>query len=251
MSKKIIAISLALLIMVVGFVGCGKKDTVNINGKDYYVMTDEDGEAVINDKNQAVGLVTDESGEIVTYEDGEPQTYYIKIFDSYEQNEYAYGEHYKLPLLKGWSIGAGDRITKDGTDGKTYIELAKIKEFKTVDGEKETFNDYITEVDANNKQIADAFENEETMDKLIEGNPGLAAYKGGKIELGETVTMIKGRQYTVRTFEITDASGKSVHYAENYYFVDEDVLYKMSYVSQENVEKMEFRAYLDDFVFIP
>ena len=251
MSKKIIAVSLALLIMVVGFVGCTKKDTISINGKEYYVMTDENGDAVINDKNQAAALVTDADGETVTYENGEPQTYLVKIFDTYEQGEYAYGEHYKFPLLKGWSTDGVNKITKDGTDGKTYIEVIRVKEFKKVDGKKETLDDYLATVDDNNKQIADALADDAVMDNLIKENPDVAAYKGCKLELGESITMIKGRQYTIRTYEIIDANGNSIHYAENYYFVEDDILYNVSFVSMEKVEKINFREYLNDFVFIP
>lgn len=250
MSKKIIAVSLALLIMVVGFVGCGKKDIITINGEEYYVMTDDNGDAVINDKNQAAALVTDSSGETVTYENGEPQTYLVKIFDTYEQGEYAYGEHYKLPLLKGWSISGFNKVVKDGTDGKTYIEFVTVKELEKVDGKYPTTEEALKETDGYNQQIADAFANEETMSNLIKENPEFAQFEGCKIELGKSTTIINGRNYTVRTTDVVDESGKSVHYAETYYFIDGKTLYSVNFVSTETVEKIDFREYLQDFVFI-
>ena len=251
MSKKIIAVSLALLIMVVGFVGCGKKDIITINGEEYYVMTDDNGDAVINDKNQAAALVTDSSGETVTYENGEPQTYLVKIFDTYEQGEYAYGEHYKLPIIKGWSISGLNKIVKDGTDGKTYIEFVFVKELEKVDEKYPTIDECLAETDDYNQQIADAFADEKVMENLIKENPEFAMYKGCKIELGKSNTMIKGRNYTVRTTEIVNESGTTIHYAESCYFIDSGALYSVNFVSQENVEKIEFQKYLQDFVFIP
>lgn len=251
MSKKIIAVSLALLIMVVGFVGCGKKDTVSLNGEEYYVMTDDDGNVVINDKNQAAALVTDSDGETITYENGEPQTYLVKIFDSYEQGDYAYGEHYKMPIPKGWSTSGSNKIVKDGTDGKTSIEFVFVKELEKVDGKYPSIEESLAETDDYNQQIADAFANPETMNKLVENNPEFAQYKGCKIDLGKTTTMVKGRSYSVRVVEITDESGKTIHYAETYYFVDNNTLYSMNFVSSEKVEKIDFREYLENFAFIP
>ncbi len=248
MSKKIIAVSLALLIMIVGLVGCTKKkDTTTINGKEYLIMTDENGDAVINDKNQAAALVTDHDGELVNGDDGEPQTYLVKIFDTLDENGYAYGEHYKLPVPDGWTVGRGNRILKDGTNEKTYIEFVFIKELE----DDETIQDYIAKVDADSKQLADVFANDEAMDNLIKENPELAAYKGSKAELGTSSTMINGRGYTIRTYEIINADGKSIRYSEQYYFEDDGNIYCVQFISEEEVQKIEFLVYLQDFVFVP
>lgn len=252
MSKKIIAISLALLMMVVGFVGCKKNDTnTTVNGGDYLAMTHEDGGIVIDDNNNVVVVVTGKDGEIIEDSEGEPQTRLVKIYDAYVQGGDVYAEHYKLPILDGWTVGEGNKLVKEGTDGKTYIEVVKVKELEEIDGKKETIDDYLVTVDENNQQFVDILENDQAMDKLIKEDPSLEALKGGKVTVDKGNTLINSRRYIFRTFEITDKDGKSIHHAENYYFTDADVIYLISYVSVENVEKIDFADYLNDFVFIP
>ena len=214
MSKKIIALSLAILFIVTCFVACGKKyDTTKVNGDNVILVTDEDGNPVIHDADNVIALVTDSDGEVLTYENGEDQTRYIQIKDALEVEGYAYGENNKMKLLNGWSIGTGSRLVKEKTDGKCYIQFTKNKVLK---GE-ETIEDYLDAVDTQNDSLVDVFKQKGYTLTITDGT---ASISGGKIAAEK------------RVFKIVDSEGTVVHYAENYYFVAGKTIHSLNYVCE-------------------
>lgn len=252
MEKKIIAVALVLVLMVTAFVGCGKKyNTTKLNGKEYLLHTDAEGNTMIKD-DQIVAVVTDRDGEIVTYEDGENQTYYVDIPGSLVIDGVVRGDNFKLNILKGWTSTDYNKIIKDKTDDKCYIQFNKVKEF----GKDENLELYLEKIDEQNQEIIDAFSNEEIMNNLIKQNPDVAKFKGCTytIDKSDTIITTENLQCRARIHKAVDKDGNLVHYAENYYFVIDKALYSLDYACEDGVgydAEFNFREYtLENFTFV-
>ena len=253
MSKKIIAVSLALFLIVTCFVACGKKyETTKINGEEVILVTDENGQPVINENNELVALVTDRAGEVLTYENGENQTRYIGLQNALEIEDVAYGEHYKFNILSGWEMGSGPRLNKKGTDGKCYIEFSQTYTLKM----NEIFIDAFADTDKANEDIQKAFEDEAKMKELIKNNPALAKYEGCKYTIDLQDTTFTSKAYPCRKYvhKIVNAEGDVVHYVNSYYFLASKTIYCVSYNCVDGIgydAEFDFDAYLrTNFTFV-
>ena len=253
MDKKIIAVALVLVLMVTAFVGCGQKyKTTEIGGKDYLLQTDVEGNTIVKEEG-IVAVVTDRDGEIITYENGENQTYYVPIPGSLVIDGVVRGDNFKLNILDGWTSTDNNIIFKDKTDNKCYIQFTKIIDKFEKD---ENLDTYLEKVDEQDEKVAEAFSNEETMNNLIKDNPYIASFKGGKytIEKSDTVLTTDSIHCQVRIHKIVDKDGKVVHYAENYYFVSYKSVYKLDFVCMDGEgydETFNFKAYADEnFKFV-
>lgn len=234
MSKKIIAVSLALFMIVTCFVACGKKyETTKINGKDVILVTDENGDPVINEKNQVIALVTDEAGEVLTHSNGEDQTRYIQLKEALEIKGVVYGDKYKMNVLDGWEIGRGTKIYKKDTDSKCYISFTDNSNFSPTN----TIDDYFVQVDAQDEQLRVGFEKQ-----------------GYDYDVKKETTTVSGNSGWHYTYKITDSEGKILHYAENYYFVVAKTLYSVNYACVDGIgydESFNFGSYvMSNFTYI-
>ncbi|MBO5943870.1 MAG: hypothetical protein J6Q50_01075 [Clostridia bacterium] len=253
MDKKIIAVALVLVLMVTAFVGCGQKyKTTKVGDGEYLLQTDREGNTIIREEG-IVAVVTDREGEILTYQNGENQTYYVPIPGSLVIDGVVRGDNFKLNILDGWTSTDHNKIIKDKTNNNCYIQFSKIiNEFE----KDENLGTYLEEVDKQNEKIAEAFSNEETMNNLIKDNPDIAALKGSKytIEKSDTVLTKDSIHCQVRVHKIVDKEGKVVHYIENYYFVSDKSVYKLDFacVGGEGYdETFNFKAYANEnFTFV-
>lgn len=230
MNKKIIAILLVFTLVITCFVACQKQkyETTNINGMDLLLYTDENGNTVINDDNQLVAVVTDREGEIITYENGEEQTYNIQITGSWVGEDVIRNKDYELAIPEGWRGTEDDKIIKRDTDDNCYISFI---ENKTL-GENENFAAYLEAIDIQNAQLIDAFKAE-----------------GYTLTVDRKTTTIgtSGTKYEWYAYKIVDGDGAVVHYAENYYFIASKTIYSVNYVCEEGVgydETFNFGEYL-------
>ena len=253
MSKKIIALSLALILIVTCFVACGKKyETTKINGEEVILVTDENGNPIINEKNEVVVLVTDRAGEVLTYANGEDQTRYISLQNALEIKGVAYGEHYKMNVLDGWIIGNGDKLIKDKTDGKCYIQFLDVHTL----GMNEKFDEVFAETDKANKEMFDVLNDEEALKKLAETNPEVEKYIGGKATNETKSIQLTDEAYPCRVYtaKIVDKDGNIVHYVETYYFLVDNTIYSINYYCADGVgydAEFNFEEYLrNSFTFV-
>ena len=227
MNKKILAVALALLFVVTAFTACKSKlDMTEINGNEYPLMTDKDGETIVNQDNQVAVLVTDREGEVITYADGEDQTYWLQLDGDYVTDDMIQGKLYKLGVPKGWTGNKYGRVEKDKTDGKCYIKFTTHSKLKA----EETLETYLEIVDANDESIAEAINDPIQMEELIKKNPSFEIYKDCKCTINKSTGMIVGSiSVDIRTFKIVDKDGNVVHYTENYYFVSKGTVYSVDY----------------------
>ena len=230
MNKKILAVALAILFIATAFTACKTKlDMTEINGTEYPLLTDENGETIINEDNQVAVIVTDRDGEVVTYENGEEQTHWLQLSGDYVTDNQVQGKLYKLGVLKGWTGSTYGRVEKNKTDGKCYIKFTNHKKLKS----EETLETYMDTVDASNEMIGDVINDPVQFEASLEKNPALAVYKDCKYESSKSDATVGGKysaQY--RSYKITDKNGNIVHYAENYYFEYEGVVYSIDYACE-------------------
>jgi hypothetical protein len=248
MNKKILALALALVFIATAFTACKKgPELTEINGEEYPLAQNANGETIINEDNQIAVLVTDKNKEVLTYSDGENQTHWLQINGPLVIQDRVQTKEYSLGIPKGWQGNEiSGKVTKDGTDGKCYIQLMKVDSLK---GET-TIETYLEEVDAQNTAIAEAFEDEEQMDALIAQYPGYAAYKGCKYTFAKNTAMISsGLNANVRVHKIVDKNGEVIHFAENYYFVANKSIYKLDYICEGGTgydDEFNFRQYISE-----
>lgn len=228
MNKKILAVALALLFVVTAFTACKSKlEMTKINGKEYPLMTDEDGNTVVNEDNQVAVLVTDEDGDVIKYENGEDQTRWIQLPGSVVVNNAIQDKEYKMIIPEGWTgSSARGRIFKDGTDEKCYMSFAKISEVS----EDMNLEIYLESIDEQNEELGPTLE-----------------------DIGQTLTVdksedsIKGINYNKYVYKIVDGNGQVIHYVENYYFTTEKNMYLLTYACEKGIgydESFEFRGYI-------
>mgnify|MGYP003303641616 CR=1 FL=1 len=253
MEKKIIAIALVLVVMVTAFVGCGQKyKTTKVGNNEYLLHTDAEGNTIIKD-DQLVAVVTDREGEIITYENGENQTYYVPVPGSLVIGGIVRGDNFTLNILDGWTSTDYNRINKDKTENKCYIKFEKIlNEFE----KDENMDTYLEEVSERNQEVVDVFEDEQKMSELVKKNPALAKFSGCTytIEKSNASLTKDGIPCKVAVHKAVDKDGKLIHYAENYYFTSGKSLYKLDYVCEDGVgydENFDFKSYINqNFTFV-
>lgn len=252
MEKKIIAIALVLVLMVTVFVGCGKKyETTKINGQDVLLATDKEGNTIV-ENNQLAAVVTHRDGEPITFGNGEPQTYYVKVPGSMVIDGLVRGSNFTLELLDGWTPTDTDRIIKDKTENKCYIQFSETKELE----KNEKFADAFVETDKANKEMIDVLNDEEALKKLAETNPEVEKYIGGKATNDIKSIQLTDEAYPCRVYiaKIVDKDGNVVHYAETYYFLVDNTIYSINYYCADGVgydAEFNFEEYLrNSFTFV-
>lgn len=252
MEKKIIAVALVLVIMVTAFVGCGQKyKTTKINGGEYILHTDAEGNTVV-ENNQFVAVVTDNNGEPITFGNGEPQTFYVPVPGSIPIDGIMYGSNFTLKLLDGWTSTNVDRINKDDTNNKCYIQFLKSR---TLDKD-ETLAEALKETEEINKQLVETINNEEKLKELIKTKPEVEKYLGSKATYDISAGTFTADAYSCRTYKskIVDKNGEVIHYAESWYFLVDKNIYCMNYVCTDGVgydESFDFGSYLrESFTFV-
>ncbi len=228
MSKKIIALSLVLVIAATVFTACQKKpDIYKINGVDVPVMTNEDGKAIVGDDNRICAIVTDREGEIVTYENKEPQTYWLTVKNSFVVDDTVYTPVFAMKGLDGWEFNAIGNMEKKKTDGKCRIHCALVAEKDYLDS---SLDEYLKMLD--DRSILAKEEYEKSGYKVsVEKRPVEAT--------ADKIPMVYYKEV------IFNADGSIANYSECLYFqYGEKDKYVIRYTSEEGV------GHKDDFNFL-
>lgn len=243
MNKKILALALAIVFIATAFTACKRgPELTKINGMELPLETNKDGETIINEDNQIAVLVTDRDNEVLTYADGENQTYWVQINGPLVIEDKVQTKECTLGIPSGWEGDSiSGRVIKKNTDGKCYIQLTKMKTLK----DKESLDAYLEGIDAQNTAIAEAFADEEQMNTLIEQNPSFETFRGCTYSVAKSTAVLTSKTLNcqVRVNKITDKDGNVIHFAENYYFVADKTIYKLDYICEEG------KGYKDNFNF--
>ena len=247
MSKKIIAVALVIICIALMFTACSDEmKIVKIKGNEYAAVTDENGNAIVDASNRLQALVTDGDGNVVTHENGEPQTHWVPI-DPYAviDGKY-YTPDFVLNSIKGWTYDTAGILVKDKSNNNTKIQIAQVIEPKIpVEGtenatekqyiENPTFEDYIEYKDKIDAQALPAFESE-----------------GYKVSYKKETVSLTARDITMISYVsvIYNSDGSIFNYNETLYFkLDEKTWYSIQYTSARGDgydESFDFRAFINE-----
>lgn len=238
MEKKIIAVALVLVLMVTVFTACGKKYLMKeFEGVEYPLVTDEDGNTVIDESNGVAFYVTDENKEIATNDKGETQTNWVTLKGDLATEKILKGDFYQLNVPEGWEAdGAAGRLEKK--DSNEMCSITPIKIVPEIEKNK-TYSDYIAEYEDGLKQLEDGLK------------------KDGHtvtVEKSSTVITEKGLVCAKYVFDANDKDGNSLIHSENMFFLRGKTIYKLEYFSLSGIgydKNFNFEAYLNEnFVLV-
>lgn len=214
MNKKLAAVFCVAVLMVSVFAACGKKaQTVNIDGVEYPVATDDEGNTILSDDGEIAVYVTDANGKYVTDANGERQTNLVDFPNRLVSGNVIETPAYKwvFPETEGWSVDSRGMAAKDGTDSAVHIK--------------------VVEIDPNRKS---------SLESVVEN-----AIKGGEETLVEVKKTYPDASLEVKdvkfssdsipgkmiTFSVKDENGKIIHYGEDIFFDIDGIAYKIEYAS--------------------
>ena len=164
MEKKIIAVALVLVLIVTAFTACGKKYLMQeFDGIEYPVVTDDEGNTILNESNGVAFYVTDENNEIATNDKGETQTNWVTLKSDLATDDILAGDFYRLTVPKGWeAAGGAGRLEKKDTN-----EMCCITPVTLVDKMEKgkTYNDYVVSYEDVLKKAVDGFKEDGNSEK--------------------------------------------------------------------------------------
>lgn len=215
MSKKIIALLvIATVVFMCVFAACDKGTYVNpATDKKYKLVTDEDGQKVLNDDGELLVYVTDEHGRIVKDENGEEMTEVQGFIGQIEDDGLVEDFAYKLLLPEGW------KSVKDTTG---EFENKKKEQTCSITILNEKYVDYYKM-------------NKDFYDKLSKD-------KSVKLTWDEGLELRDGAEKVCR-FTMQNEDGMSVMY----FYENSDNLYKVLFVAQNAEDAESVLADAEDF----
>ncbi len=226
MSKKIVAISLALVLIVTCFVACGKENyrIEKINGQEYVLATNEDGEVITDESGNVIVHPTDASGKVMKNEDGVPYTNRVEAPDYVAKNKIETDE-YVFQIKEGWNFNRIANRYEKVDAGRNCVAL--VCEFEMPEG-CETIEDYIEETKEKSKDFIDAIKKQ--------------------YNYSETATNVsfsdKNIEAIAYEIEIKDNEGKMINYTYSIYFLYGDKVMSVDYICQngyyEEINAFEF-----------
>ncbi len=228
MSKKIIAVSCVLIMLVLVITACQKKPaTTEINGEQYVLVTDAEGNTMLTSDGFIRAYVLDDKGYPVTNTDGSYAEKLVTV-----ANDVIVGDktistaEYALTMPKGWLPGDAGIFTKVGTDNKCTIRMGFADELKEI-----SYAEFVQNDISQNQLFAQTYQqqnpdNEITMDV-------------------KDITIVHGNvNATSRTYMIKDPSGKVIHYAVMIFYPYNDQAYFINLACPEGA------GYDEDFDFL-
>ncbi len=218
MSKKILAVSMAVVIMALIFVGCKKDEPIirKIGGTEYVLATDKDGNTILDEQNQILVYPTNSDGEYVTDKDGNVSTSYVNLGNaSIVTGDKAITSTYILKSSEGWYMYQSGYVVKDGfEENECYIKVIDM-------GESTDTENYVTYAEGfyeKNLEYKKQFED--------------AGYEVSVI-LDDTVITNKEISAKRQRCMVKDQSGTVILYTENHYFEYGGETYEINYACSE------------------
>lgn len=232
MTKKIIAVSLVILLIAVSFVACGKDKGYLLakdqDGIEHAYVTDSEGNTVLSDDGNIRVYETDKNGEIATDADGNKRENtvekpeYEASADKYETADFV------LNITDGWKKAEGGKYIK-GENADCFITVSKdFTDFKNGEGALEY-------------KLQDTIAlNEQVINKFKEQYP-VAVFNHDYKE-------INGKNMYFLEYYVEDANKKAVLYSILYYFVVGENIYCITYADTNGKEynpDYDFSTYIE------
>lgn len=231
MIKKILAVVLAAVLVVLCFAACGKKPKKeDVYGVDQPVAYNDNGYAIFNDEGFLRVYDTDEKGNIKYDSEGNPEYKYYDVGGSYVHDETLETPGYAFKMPSGWKVKDNSTFTKNGTDGACNVKIILAEHTSA----ELTFEQY---VDMNK------IKNEETVNQLKESGSDVTM-DTELFTLGQTQSPAYAATYLVK-----DADGKVMHYAVSIYYLYQSDIYLINYICEDGAgydESFDFLSYVKE-----
>lgn len=232
MTKKIIAISCVLVMLVIAITACRKKpETTEINGQEYVLVTDAEGNTMLSSDGLIRAYVLDEKGYPVTNTDGSYAEKLVTVVeDEIVGDKSVSTSEYSLTMPKGWETDNAGVFTKIGTDSQCTIRMGFSDALEEI-----SFAEYVQNNISQNELFISTFKQEHpeytaTMDT-----------KGVNFADGKTIG-------NANIYKIADADGKVVHYAVMIYYPYNGQAYYINYACANGTgydEEFDFVSYIE------
>lgn len=226
MSKKIIAVALIMVFMVTGLVAC-KRDypTVIVDGKEYVVSTDKNGDVILDKNGDYIVYPTDVKGNFYKDAEGERQTNKVEKPDSDKENTET---SYIMTAPKGWTLDETTGKIVNDKNKDMYLQVAKFE-----NQDVENLDEYLvalSEKDAN------------LITELMKIYPD-STKENFETEITEKNIKAKGISY-----KFVDSEGKVVLYSWSLYFMSGRDVYKLYCGCSNNSydENIDIEALFDE-----
>lgn len=211
MEKKIIAVSLVIILIAVSFVACGKNKGYKL-AKDEYgfehaYVTDAEGNTVLDDNGNIRVYQTDANGEIATDGNGNKKENVVEVPRVILDDHSCATKDFVLKLDKSWKRSEEDgKYLKNG-DKANYIEVKE--KYVCNEGEVIDLEVYVqSDIEYN--------------ESIVKNAGGKATYEQGFIE-------VKGVKMHQQSFQLVGNDGNLINDSKVYNFVIGDILYEVSY----------------------
>lgn len=209
MTKKIIAVSLVILMIATCFVACGKDKGYKVlkdeKGIEHAYVTDAEGNTVLDKDGNARVYETNKNGEIVTDANGNKRENSVEMPDKYVKEDGSLKTSiFEVPPIEGWEATDGGKLIKKDTDAKCFI---------TADYAANETNELPFELMVN-KVLVD---NQGIVDDINSGK-----YKDNGVVKAESESkMINYQEHKAiyMSYTFYNAKDEVVHHAEAIYFV--------------------------------
>lgn len=225
MNKKIIAVSLVILIITVMFAACGKdkgyKLDVDNDGFTHAYATDAEGNTVLDEEGSIIVYQTEKNGEIATDENGNKKENRVEMPEKIVKSDLFENKAFKVTIPEGWIKGEGGLVqySKKGNNNCkiNIVNCGSIKDKVSDKDDAETkFNKAMDDI------VKDA---NKTKDAIIKEYPDTTySYKTVKISNLDMLSL---------NFAIIDKNGKVIHGAQEYYFIIGEDLYAIKYYNYQ------------------
>lgn len=132
MKKQVLAIMLATLLILMTFAACGKKYLVytDQDGVEHPVLTDAEGNTMVNEYGQIVIGVTDARGHLVTDENGENETRAVAFPSSISGKNVYETPNFKWEVPEKIWYFDGDKLLKK--DSAVYADISIASDYETL-----------------------------------------------------------------------------------------------------------------------
>ena len=225
MQKKIVAVSLVILMVALLLASCGNKYLMGeINGVERPLVTDAEGNTEIDDEGKIAVYVTDAKGNIQYDEEGNPQKNYYDLPEKTVNGNTLETVAYKFTMPEGWTLKDDGVFYKKGTDDKCYVKCLKDATLK----EGETYEGYLTQ--QYNMQ-------NEFIEKIKKQYPDSSINTFQK-------QLLSGESVTLFEFSVQDDSGAILFYGVSAYINIKNDVYSVNYTCDGGV------GYDESFDFI-
>lgn len=146
MKKQVLAILLATLLILTTFAACGKKYLVytDADGITHPVLTDAEGNTMLNEYGQIVVGVTEKNGKLVTDANGEYETRAILFPSSIANGNVFETPHFKMTVPeKQWYF---EDTTLYKKDSEIRMDIIAMDDENTLTQQEESFDKQLPEM---------------------------------------------------------------------------------------------------------